>query len=56
MPDKLLFSGPVETKQDFDTPPAEVRERYQNLQKNELAGIAPLPGSDNDEDEADDEE
>jgi serine protease Do len=32
----LLFSGPVETKEDLDKVPAEVRQRYENLQQNDL--------------------
>src|SRR5438132_13914437 len=33
---KLLFSGLVETKQDLDKVPANVRERYEKLQQNDL--------------------
>ena len=33
---KLLFSGPVETKEDLDKLPADVRERYEKLQQNDL--------------------
>jgi hypothetical protein len=32
----LLFSGPVETKEDLDKVPAEVRQRYENLEQKEL--------------------
>src|ERR1700747_20151 len=32
----LLFSGPVETKEDLDKVPAEVRQRYENLEHQEL--------------------
>jgi hypothetical protein len=45
---KLLFSGPVETKEDLDKMPADVRERYEKLQKNELRTIAPRSDSDTD--------
>lgn len=38
---KLLFSGPVETKEDLDKIPAEVRQRYDKLQENELPEVAP---------------
>src|SRR5215471_8812623 len=31
---KLLFSGPVETKEDLDKMPADVRQRYDRLQQN----------------------
>src|SRR6202011_2506527 len=30
----LLFSGPVETKEELDKVPAEVRQRYEKLQQN----------------------
>ncbi len=32
---KLLFSGPVETKEDLDKLPPEVRQRYENLQEHD---------------------
>ncbi len=32
----LLFSGPVETKEDLDKVPTEVRKRYQDLEQKEL--------------------
>jgi membrane-associated protease RseP (regulator of RpoE activity) len=38
---KLLFSGPVETKEDLDKIPAGVRQRYDKLQENELPEVAP---------------
>jgi hypothetical protein len=38
---KLLFSGPVETKEDLDKIPAEVRQRYDKLQEEELRSVAP---------------
>jgi hypothetical protein len=59
---KLLFSGPVETKEDIDKLPPDVRERYQKLEQNDLPAIAPPPPSngsdewsddDNDTDDAD---
>ena len=40
---KLLFSGPVETKEDLDKMPADVRERYDRLQQNDLPTVAPDP-------------
>jgi hypothetical protein len=48
---KLLFSGPVETKEDRDKMPADVRERYEKLQQNDLPEVA--PGTDADEEDAD---
>src|SRR3977135_1470307 len=38
---KLLFSGPVETKEDLDKVPAEVRQRYDKLQQHDLPAVAP---------------
>src|SRR5262249_20653878 len=48
---KLVFSGPVETKEDLDKMPADVRERYNRLQQNDLPTVAPR--SDTDVDDAD---
>src|SRR5213596_977061 len=44
---KLLFSGPVETKQDLDKVPADVRERYEKLQQNDLPAVGPRTDADN---------
>jgi serine protease Do len=49
---KLLFSGLVETKEDRDKMPADVRERYEKLQQNDLPAVA--PGTDADEEDEDD--
>ena len=49
---KLLFSGSVETKEDRDKMPADVRERYEKLQQNNLPAVA--PGTDAAEDKEDD--
>src|SRR5436189_5009715 len=35
---KLLFSGPVETKEDLDKVPAEIRQRYERVKQNDLPG------------------
>jgi serine protease Do len=57
---KLLFSGPVETKEDLDKMPADVRERYDRLQQNDLPTVAPRSDTDSaddaDTDDADDED
>jgi hypothetical protein len=54
---KLLFSGPVETKEDLDKMPADVRERYEKLQQNDLPAVAPGKDADGeDEDDTDDGE
>src|SRR5437868_4601669 len=38
---KLLFSGPIETKEDLDKVPGEVRQRYEKLQQHDLPAMAP---------------
>jgi hypothetical protein len=54
---KLLFSGLVETKDDLDKVPADVRERYERLQQNDLPALAPRADVDKeDESDADDDE
>jgi serine protease Do len=50
---KLLFSGPVETKEDLDKLPPEVRQRYENLQEHDLPAVAPRIDVDEDDDAAD---
>ena len=56
---KLLFSGPVETNEEVDKVPAEVRQRYEKLQEHDLQAVAPddlRAESDSDEDDDMDEE
>ena len=54
---KLLFSGPVETKEELDKVPGDVRERYERLQQNDLPAVAPRADDDNgDEDDDDDDD
>jgi hypothetical protein len=61
---KLLFSGSVETKEDLDKVPADVRERYETLQQNDLPALEPqadrtevdADDDDDDDDDGDDEE
>jgi serine protease Do len=55
---KLLFSGPIETKEDLDKVPADVRQRYEQLQQKDLPRLAPRPDADEEEsgDTDDDEE
>ena len=57
---KLLFSCPVETKEDLDKMPADVRQRYDRLQQNDLPTAAPRSDTDDadeaDTDEADDQD
>jgi hypothetical protein len=57
---KLLFSGPVETKEDLDKMPADVRERYNRLEQSNLPTVSPRSDTDSsddaDKDDADDED
>jgi serine protease Do len=54
---KLVFSGPVEMKEDRDKMPPDVRERYEKLQQNDLPAVAPgTDVDDEDEDDADDDD
>ena len=50
---KLLFSGPVETKEDVDKLPPEIRQRYDKLQQNHLPAVAPTTDMDNSDDAGD---
>jgi serine protease Do len=51
---KLLFSGPVERKEDLDKVPTDVRERYETLQQSDLPAVEPQ-GDRTDEVDADDD-
>src|SRR6516162_4048602 len=57
---KLLFSGPVETKEDIDKMPADVRERYNRLEQSDLPTVAPRSNTDSaddaDTEDADDQD
>ena len=57
---KLLYSGPVDTKEDLDKMPADVRERYNRLEQSDLPTVAPRSNTggadDADEDDADDQD
>jgi serine protease Do len=54
---RLLFSGPVETKEDLDKVPAEVRDRYNSLQQKDLPSVISPEDKENDgDDEMDDED
>lgn len=53
----LQFSGPVETKEDLDKVPVEVRQRYEKLQTNDLPSVISSQESESDNDaDADDDE
>jgi serine protease Do len=47
---KLLFSGPVENKEDLDKMPADVRERYNRLEQSHLPTVNPGPSTDSADD------
>ena len=51
---RLLFSGPVETKEDRDKIPADVRERYDKLQLHDLPSV--MASEDEDDQDADDDD
>jgi serine protease Do len=42
----LLFSGPVETKEDLDKVPPDVRQRYEKLQQHDLPAAMSSQGTD----------
>jgi hypothetical protein len=46
---KLLFSGPIETKEDLDKVPGEIRQRYEKLRQNDLPTVAPRTDAHEDE-------
>ena len=56
----LQFSGPVETKEELDKVPADVRQRYEKLQSNDLPSVISSQqselDSDNDVDNEDSDE
>jgi hypothetical protein len=51
---RLLFSGPVETKEELDKVPADVRQRYDKLEQKDLPGVISTVSMDSDEDADDD--
>ena len=53
---KLMFSGPVETQEDIDKLPADVSERYEKLQQNDLPEVAPRADVDNEDADDDDDD
>jgi hypothetical protein len=46
---RLLFSGPVDSKEDLDKAPPEVRERYNKLEVQDLPGVVPNTFVENDD-------
>ena len=51
---RLLFSGPVDSKEELDKVPADVRQRYDKLEQKDLPGVISTASTESDED-ADDE-
>ena len=50
---KLLFSGPVDSKEEIDKMPPEVRERFNKLEITDLPGVVPNTFVDEQENEND---
>ena len=51
---RLLFSGPIDSKEDLDKVPAEVRQRYDKLEQKDLPGVISTASTESDEDADDD--
>ena len=51
---RLLFSGPVSSKEELDKVPAEVRQRYDKLEQTDLPAVSSkVSVEDNDADDDD---
>ena len=50
---RLLFSGPIDSKEELDKVPADVRQRYDKLEQKDLPGVISTASEDA-EDESDD--
>lgn len=46
---RLLFSGPVDSQEELDKIPADVRQRYDKLENKDLPGVVPNSFVENDE-------
>jgi serine protease Do len=46
---RLLFSGPVDSQEELDKVPADVRQRYDKLENKDLPGVVPNSFVENDE-------
>jgi len=46
---RLLFSGPVDSKEELDKVPADVRQRYDKLEQKDLPGVISTASIDQDE-------
>jgi hypothetical protein len=47
---RLLFSGPVDSKEELDKVPAEVRQRYDKLEQKDLPGVISTASIDKEDD------
>jgi len=47
---RLLFSGPIDSKEELDKVPAEVRQRYDKLEQKDLPGVISTVSTDKDAD------
>ena len=50
---RLLFSGPIDSKEELDKVPADVRQRYDKLEQKDLPGVMSTVSTDKDEDAED---
>jgi hypothetical protein len=48
---RLLFSGPVDSKEDLDKVPADVRQRYEKLEQKDLPGVLSTASTDKEDDD-----
>lgn len=48
---RLLFSGPVDSKEDLDKVPADVRQRYDKLEQKDLPGVLSTASTDKEDDD-----
>jgi hypothetical protein len=53
---RLLFSGPVDTKEDLDKVPVEVRQRYDKLEQKDLPGVISTVSTEKDDEFENDNE
>jgi hypothetical protein len=47
---RLLFSGPIDSKEELDKVPAEVRQRYDKLEQKDLPGVISTASIDKEDD------
>jgi len=52
---RLLFSGPVDTKEALDKVPPDIRERYNKLEQKDLPGVISTASTDSEDEEDNDD-